>query len=667
MMVENAKDDKGFHLDGSFVEKYANRKPPFGYNGAGEFTAMRTYSRIKPDGYNEQWHEIIRRVVEGTYSMQKRHVLNEKTGWNDHQGQKSAQEMYDHMFNLRFSPPGRGLWAMGSEITEEKHLYAALNNCGFVSTDGLREKLEKPFVFLMDASMLGVGVGFDTKGAGQLIVKNPRRDLAMNYAIPDTREGWVDSVGLLLRSYFLGNPLISFDYGGIRPHGAPIKTFGGKASGPEPLKELHRGLEKLLEGRVGHPLVERDIVDIQNMIGKAVIAGNVRRTAEISFGEPDCEEFLDLKNYTLNPEREGFGWASNNSIFARLGMDYSEVAKRTRENGEPGYAWLENMRMFGRMGDPPNNKDKRAAGGNPCLEQTLEDWELCTLVENYLPNIATLEDFKRVLKFSYLYAKTVTLGETHWEETNRVMKRNRRIGSSVTGVVDFVHQRGLGTMRRWLREGYNEIQKWDEVYSDWLAVPRSIKTTSVKPSGSVSLVAGVSPGIHFPHAEYYIRRINVAKNSNLVPRLETAGYPLVESPTDSESFLVEFPIKSPEGMRRKKDVSMWEQLELAAFMQEHWADNQVSATVTFDQEKEGGDIPGALDHFQYKLKGISFLPIKDHSYELPPYEEITKGEYGDRLRVLSPLDFSGLKGEESVGEKYCSNEMCELPVSSGDN
>jgi len=651
-----------FKLDDSFVKKYADKKAPFGYNGVGEFTAMRTYSRIKPDGYNEQWHEIVRRVVEGTYSMQKRHVSGNKTGWNDHQGQKSAQEMYDHMFKLRFSPPGRGLWAMGSEITEEKHLYAALNNCGFVSTDELREKLENPFTFLMDASMLGVGVGFDTKGAGQLIVKNPRKDLAMNYEIPDTREGWVDSVGLLLRSYFLGNPQISFDYDEIRPHGAPIKTFGGKASGPEPLRELHKGLERLLNERVGHPLVERDIVDIQNMIGKVVIAGNVRRTAEISFGDPDCEDFLDLKDYHINPGRRDFGWASNNSVFAQLGMDYSEVAKRTRENGEPGYAWLENMRAFGRMGDPPNNKDKKVAGGNPCLEQSLECWELCTLVENYLPNISTLEDFKRVLKFSYLYAKTVTLGETHWEETNRVMKRNRRIGSSVTGVVDFIHQRGLGTLKKWLREGYDEIQRWDGVYSDWLAVPKSIKTTSVKPSGSVSLVAGVSPGIHFPHAEYYVRRINVAKNSNLVSRVKLAGYPLVESPTDPSSFLVEFPVKSPEGIRRKNDVSMWEQLELASFMQEHWADNQVSATVTFDPEKEGKDIQRALDYFQYKLKGISFLPIKDHNYELPPYEEITKEDYQDRLRTLKTLDFSGLKGEEAEAEKFCTTDICEIPL-----
>ena len=160
-----------FKLSENFVSKYKRKKAPFGFNGLGELVYMRTYSRIKDDGKNERWWETVQRVVEGTYSMQKNHIDNYQLGWNAWQAQKSAQEMYDRIFNMKFLPPGRGLWAMGTAITEEKGLYAALNNCAFVSTSTLKEDYSKPFCFLMDASMLGVGVGFDTKGANEIVVK----------------------------------------------------------------------------------------------------------------------------------------------------------------------------------------------------------------------------------------------------------------------------------------------------------------------------------------------------------------------------------------------------------------------------------------------------------------------------------------------------------------
>ena len=144
----------------------------------------------------------------------------------------------------------------------------------------------------------------------------------------------------------------------------------------------------------------------------------------------DSEEYLDLKNYEVNPHRATYGWTSNNSIFATTGMDYEPAAERIRYNGEPGFAWLDNMKAYGRMADKPNNKDHRAKGGNPCLEQTLESYELCCLVETFPTNHESLEDYLTTLKYAYLYAKTVTLGKTHWPDTNRVMLRNRRIGCS---------------------------------------------------------------------------------------------------------------------------------------------------------------------------------------------------------------------------------------------
>ena len=655
------KNNHRFKLEDSFVNRYMGRKPPFGFGGLGKLVYMRTYSRIKEDGSNEHWPETVRRVVEGTYNMQRKHILGAGKAWNDHQGQKSAQEMYDRMYTMKFLPPGRGLWAMGSQITDEKNLYAALNNCAFVSTENLKEEREKPFTFLMDASMLGVGVGFDTRGAGQIVIKEPDEDRSRElYNIPDTREGWVKSVGILLRSYFLGDPVVEFGYDKIRPKGAVIKTFGGLASGPEPLKELHEDLRKILDRRIDMPISERDIVDIQNLIGRTVVAGNVRRTAEVAFGDPYSEEFLDLKNYSVNPERQAWGWASNNSVFAELGMDYNEIAERIRNNGEPGLVWLDNMQKYGRMGDLPNNKDIKAKGANPCLEQTLESYEVCCLVENFPDKHEDLEDFKRTLKFSYLYAKTVTLGETQWQETNEVMMRNRRIGCSVSGVADFVNKKGLPVLKKWLEEGYNEIQKWDEVYSNWMAIPLSKKTTSVKPSGSVSLLAGSTPGVHYPHSEFYIRRVRIAQDSKLLTAIEEAGYLVEKDKYDPSSLVVEFPVRGSVGIRGKKDVPMLEQLNLIAFMQEHWSDNQVSATVTFNPETEGPYISHALDFSQYKLKGVSFLPIKDHGYEQAPYEEISEEKYNQMAGSLKLLDFSKIVGEKANPEKFCDADSCEL-------
>ena len=184
------------------------------------------------------------------------------------------------------------------------------------------------------------------------------------------------------------------------------------------------------------------IVDIMNMVGRCVVAGNIRRSAEIAFGAHESKTFMGLKDYSnvKTNYRAEFGWSSNNSVFAKVGDNYYEAASHTALNGEPGYCWLENMQKWGRMTDPPNNKDYRAAGGNPCLgllymcfhyrftnlvseEQTLESYELCCLVEIFLPRIPTLAEFKEVAKYAYLYAKTVTLGSTHWPESNAVLLR----------------------------------------------------------------------------------------------------------------------------------------------------------------------------------------------------------------------------------------------------
>ncbi len=984
-------DFKPFRLTTNFLEKYKNIEPPFGFNGLGYFTYMRTYSRIKDDGTNEKWHETIARVVNGTYNMQKKWIMGNRLEWNEWKAQSSAQEMFDRMFNMKFLPPGRGLWAMGTLITEEKGLYAALNNplhidtpiltkeygwislgeikeekitilsntklygrdnstaansiwveatvsdiehhpsfeltyqskwgdsytiissenhrwfrkkhtnskwervncnelntgdwlprtkppkyykispqgfqhgfffgdgtrsngelhqfgdenidiltqlfinvenskptengvihkvvrqcpiawgnvptgdyikdmryvygflagyfaadgylnksgnmsissarlgeleqikqlfnlvgvrtkdvvlsnvtdgfkkdrklykididmtdlsedffikekhlnlfktkndnkqqdwlqlvsikkldedqpvkcvtvpkyeqfvidgfcltsnCAFTSTKNLKQDLSKSFTFLMDASMLGVGVGFDTKGAGQLVIKGLNLEKeSIIFVIPDTREGWVESVKLLLDTHFTGGAVLTFDYSEVRAYGEPIKGFGGVSSGPDPLKQLHNDINNVLNPLKDKEITVRAIVDIFNFIGKAVVAGNVRRTAEIAIGEPQDTEYLNLKNYDINPERADYGWTSNNSIFAELGMDYTEAAERTWHNGEPGYIWLENMRGYSRIKNGKDNKDHRVDGTNPCVEQSLESGELCCLVESFPLRHDDMQDYLRTLKFAYLYAKTVTLGQTHWPDTNRVMLRNRRIGCSASGIAQFITKYGIDELRKWLENGYDILQDWDRAYSDWFAIPRSIKLSSVKPSGTVSLLAGATPGVHYPESRFYIRRVRLSKKSPLRKPIKKAGFTIEDDVSDPSSIVVEFPVDVGEGIRTVGEVSMWEQLSLAAFMQRHWADNQVSCTVTFDPNTEGKNIANELNYFQYQLKGISFLPKSDiGAFPQMPYEEITEDVYNKKVKKLKALNFDEVTGNKADVEKWCNTDTCEIDM-----
>ena len=514
-------------------------------------------------------------------------------------------------------------------------------------------------------------VGFDVKGANKLKLYQPVGEYDIPYQIPDTREGWIASLRMLLSAYFNNEELPVFDYSLIRPYGALIKTFGGKSAGPDPLIRLHREIKTLLDKKFinnDEPrLSSTDIVDIMNLIGVCVVAGNVRRTAQIVFGNPDDEEYLKLKDYTWdsdtlsykgsNAKRAVWGWTSNNSIFAKEGMDYSKIAKQTATNGEPGYVWLENAKAFGRMKDPANNKDFKAEGTNPCGEQTLESYEMCNLVELFPTRAESKEDFLRTIKFAYLYGKSITLGKSHWSDTNKVQLRNRRIGVSVSGIAQFLEKNGINTLVDWLDTGYSVIQKYDDIYSGWLAIPTSIKTTSVKPSGTISLLAGVTPGVHFPESNFYIRRIRLAKNSDLLPSILKAGYKVEEAVDDPDTTcIVEVPV-SVGKCKTINDVSIWEQLLLASLLQYYWADNQVSCTITF-KPWEKDQIKTALDYFQYKLKAVSFLPKTDKlSYAQMPYEQISEEEYNRMFSAINTLTFNNIS-EDSKPEIFCDNESC---------
>jgi len=663
-----------FKLDSQFVDRYRQRPVRFGWNGLGETVFYRTYSREDNphvDGM-ESWTDVCERVIDGMYRLQEQRIARNK--WDEAKAQSSAQEAFDMMWNMKWTPPGRGLWQMGTPFVMERGVVTALQNCGFISSEYLPEEQGDFFRWFMERLMEGVGVGFDTKGAAQRItIHQPVGTKHHRFVVEDSREGWAKSIEALYNSYVRPNSAtVSFDYSKVRPRGSRIAGFGGVASGPEPLAKLHEEVRAILDRRAQSVethdrwLSSRDITDVCNHIGTCVIAGNVRRSAEIAFGYPTDRDFLQLKDYVQNPERESFGWVSNNSVYVYKGQRYDYLAEQTWANGEPGYAWMENVHSFGRMNGVPLLNDK-AVGFNPCGEQPLEHRELCTLVEIYLPNIASKDELKRAVKYAYMYGKTVTLANDLVvdEKSREVMMNNRRIGLSFTGITQFIGKHGYDTYLDWIENAYNWSGDYDSVYSQWFDIPLSIRRTSVKPSGTVSLVVGVTPGIHFNVASrYHIRRVTLANDHRLVDSLSAAGYRIEPSKFDSSSVVVEFPVDAGVGTRSEAEVTPEEQLQLVADTMKHGVDNSVSVTVKFDKKKHTPvDIERWLRWSEDKLKDVAFLPLDDHGYEQAPYESITEAEYGARVAQVRRLqiDTNQLLHEDDMLDKYCEGDACALP------
>jgi adenosylcobalamin-dependent ribonucleoside-triphosphate reductase len=667
-----------FRLSDEFVNKYNNTPSPFGFqdagsNSLGEITFIRTYSRVKEDGTKERWHEVCRRVIEGMYSVQKNHAKDNRLPWNDNKAQKSAQEAFQRMFELKWTPPGRGLWAFGTPMTMEKRNSASLQNCAMVSTRDIdRNDPGALFAWVMDALMLGIGVGFDTLGQDkQMFIYAPTEPVNI-YEIPDTREGWVESVRLLINSFLRQNQSIQeFNYDLIRPLGAAIKGFGGVASGPAPLIDLHIRIRNVVGSRAGEALDSRAIVDIINLIGTCVVSGNVRRSATLALGTQEDDGFINLKNpevfperNSYDPEKPGWAWMSNNSIAAEVGTKYEDYVDLIADNGEPGFIWLGVARDYGRLADAPDYKDARIMGFNPCAEQPLESYELCTLVEVHLNRHESKEDFLKTLKFAYLYGKTVTLMPTHWPITNGIMQRNRRIGTSLTGIASFADTFGLPTTREWMDEGYQKIRHYDHQYSEWLCVRESVRVTTVKPSGSVSLLSGATPGVHWgPGGEFYLRAIRFGDTDPMLHLFKAAGYKIEKDLVSANTSVAYFPVASGH-KRSEKQVSLFEKIGLAATAQKYWSDNGVSVTLSFDKETEKKFVAPALNMYEGQLKAVSFLPMGNKTYPQQPYTEITREEYNAYVGKIGKIDWSaiydGVENLEAAGEAYCSTDACEI-------
>jgi ribonucleoside-triphosphate reductase len=691
-----------FRLEREFLAGYAGTQPQWG--PVGFVTYKRTYAQVlteaqaklredfglatPSDTDTEEFWESLQRVTEGTFSYLKQAIRGTGQRWDDAIAQRKAQRFFRQMWSFQWLPPGRGLQFMGTQALVKKGS-AILQNCGFVSTKDIDVDFAKPFCMTMDNLMLGVGMGHDVKGAEKVVVQAPKR-LGNVFRVQDSREGWVDALRALLDAYSgKGDMPVGFDYDLVRPAGSRIETFGGTASGPGPLRELLTSVQAVLDARVDDLIQEKDILWIMTLIGRCVVAGNIRRSAEISIG--DTLSFASLKDPSelIAAERIANGdgwadekdvarrfverhplrthlWAANISVNCFAGMtDYAPFAKMTSANGEPGYLWPDMIQRYGRMADAhkvdPDDestyRDRLALGVNPCGEQSLEDKELCCLVETFPTKCESHMEWRLALKSAFLYGKVVTTIPTHNAEINAVISKNRRIGTSMAGIWGQVETIGLNqAITRW-DAGYRYLRELDAEYSGWMGVPRSIKITSVKPGGTIPLLPGVEGGMKIPISRYYYRTIRMGADSPIAAACERAGYEVEADLYSPRTKVVYFPVEDATASRPSKDVSLWEQATVFDALQYWWSDNLVSATLVF-QPGETASIKKVLEAYEGRWKGVSFLPYADHGYPQAPYIPIGEGEYLGAIATVGTLDLSGASREAQ--EAYCEGGVCEL-------
>lgn len=614
-------------LSPEFIASYGSKTPPWGFGGLGEIVFLRTYSRkIEGTDQTESWVQTIQRIIEGAGDIGVPF------------SSEDAEHLFDHMFHLRCAVSGRALWQLGTPLVKQ-FSGTSLNNCFYTNIERIED-----FEMLFDYLMLGGGVGFSVERSK--IHELPKVKLVgsitaertndADFIVPDSRQGWRELLHKVLESYFKNGKSFTYSTILIREFGTPLKTFGGTASGSGALVDGVADICKVLDNRVGKKLRSIDVLDICNIIGRIVVSGSSRRSAQIAIGDPDDVLFLKAKNWGSG-NVPAWRANSNNSIYADA---YDEILpelwKGYDGTGEPyGLVNRKLARTYGRLGE--KSLDSSIEGFNPCAEIALADGESCNLATIFLPNVESLGQLLEISKLLYLIQKQITQLSYPYEKTTNIVRKNTRLGQSITGILQCTEQQ-IG----WLSQTYEFLKDFDAFYSKERGWNHSVRLTTVQPSGTLSLLPGVTPGIHPAFAPYYIRRVRFSSVDPLVDACRKRGYKVtwdmgLDGREDHTRYVVEFPCKSPDNSILVANMTALEQLEWVKKMQTIWADNAVSVTVYYRKEELPAVKEWLSKNYDSSVKSVSFLLHVDHNFPLPPYEEITKDEYD---KVFSKLDFS---------------------------
>lgn len=634
-------------------------------NPLGEFVYLRTYARwMESENRRETWIETVDRYIA---------FMRENLG--DKLTEEEYAEVREAILKQEAMPSMRLLQFAGNPA---RRCNATAYNCSFIAPTKIEDFGE---VLYLSACGCGVGFAAESKNIEQLPqVKAQTGVMLKTFIIEDSKEGWADAVVHGMKTWYDGKD-VQFDYSLIRPAGTRLKTMGGKASGPEPLRSLLDFTRAKILARQNRRLRPIDAHDILCKIGEAIVSGGVRRSAMISLSDLDDDDIRHAKDgafYNTEPQRM---LANNSAVYEQKpsSEEFMEewMALMKGKSGERGIfnrgglmSQLPKRRLDGwrKDGIIEGERITGSIGTNPCGEIILKSKQFCNLSEVIARRDDTLATLKRKVRIAAILG-TYQSSLTNFRYLSKDWKENceteRLLGVSVTGQWDSPESRKPEVLRA-LRD---EAVATNKKYAKRFGINASTAVTAVKPSGTVSQTVNCASGMHPRHSEYYIRRIRITATDSLFKMLKDQGVPyspeIGQTEENANTFVLEFPVQSPPSSVYSNDLSAIEQLEYWKVVKQNYTEHNPSVTISIGDDEWVGVANWLYENWDM-IGGLSFLPRMNHAYRLAPYEAITKEQYEELAKRFENIDYSKLvayelKDEtEQAKELACAGGVCEI-------
>jgi len=611
------------------------------------------YARYLPEEQRrETWEETVNRYLD--YWVD-RVELNEF----------DQAEIFQSIHELDVMPSMRALMTAGDALDRDN---VAGFNCSYLPIDH-----PKAFDEMMYVLMCGTGVGFSVER--QYVTKLPEvaeefHDTDTVIHVADSKIGWAKAYRELISLLYSGQ-LPKWDISGVRPAGSALKTFGGRASGPEPLVDLFKFTTEIFREAAGRKLSSIECHDICCKIAQIVVVGGVRRSALISLSNLTDDRLRRCKSgqwWQDNPQR---GLANNSACYTEK-PDFEAFLNEWKSlyesrSGERG--------MFSRVASQKQaaKNERRDAtydfGTNPCSEIILRPYQFCNLSEVVVRSTDTLSDLKRKVRVAAILG-TLQATLTDFRYLRKVWKNNTEeealLGVSLTGIMDhptLSGRRDKGVLKNWLTELREEAIATNKIWADRLSINTSTAITAVKPSGTVSQLVDSASGIHPRYAQQYIRRVRADARDPLCSVLEAAGVPVEDDVMSPSTKVFSFPIASPDGAVVASEMGAMEQLELWEIYQDFWCEHKPSMTCYY-RDDEFLEVGQWLYNKFDKISGVSFLPYSEHTYQQAPYEPIDLETY-EKLKAEFPetIDWNISENSDNTEGSQtlaCTGNNCEI-------
>lgn len=619
-----------------------------------EFIHRSRYARwLEDEGRRENWDETVQRLI--NYYGKAVDWAGKKSDW---------EELFNSIYNLQVMPSMRAMMTAGPALDR---CHVGAYNCAYLPVDSPRSFDEAMYILLNGT---GVGYSVEKKYIDQLPrISEEFEDTETVIRVADSKEGWAKSFRELI-SLLIAGQTPKWDTSRVRPAGARLKTFGGRASGPEPLEDLFRFTVRVFQGAAGRRLTTLECHDMMCKIADTVVVGGVRRSAMISLFDVTDDRLIESKMgawWENTPHRR---LANNSAVYENRRPDMALFMKNWKKlydskSGEPGiFSRYACQRIAARNGRRDAEQD---FGTNPCSEIILRPFEFCNLTEVVVRSGDTLKDLKRKVRVATILG-TIQSTFTNFKYLRKIWSDNcneeRLLGVSLTGIcdnLDIITKENLNELRE-------EAIRTNEEWAKRLGIPQSAAITCVKPSGTVSQLVDSASGLHRRHSNYYLRTVRADNKDPLTQFLKDQGVYWEEellAPHSTSVFY--FPIKSPEKAATRATETAVEALELWKLLQDDWCEHKPSATISV-REEEWMDVGSWVWNNFDTISGVSFLPYDGGTYKQAPYQELSKEEWEKWVaeHPTPEIDWSKLKDYEKEDnttgsqELACVGNVCEI-------